>query len=100
VDYSTNKCVTDWCSGGHCKYFRYENAKEIIDRLNKRDTLIIGFDYYLLFGISSYLFVEIFGRDYANEFYRLNTDYLWNGGVIRIKVWYNGRINVELIDGK
>src|ERR1017187_5440604 len=48
VQYSTNAVVANWYSGGHSQYFRDEQLKEIIGRVNGGDTITVGLDYYYL----------------------------------------------------
>ena len=104
VDYSTNKVVTDWYSNRekHCKYFRPQNANEIVSRLRRRDTIIIGLDYYILTKMSDDLYFQLFKKvKYkldAINFIISNKKYFEDQGVRRLKVWYDGKLNVELLN--
>ena len=52
VDYSTNALVSQWYSGVPTKYFRQPEMESFVKRMNERDTVTLGIDYYGLFNIS------------------------------------------------
>ena len=64
-DYSTNAVVHWWYNGKTSKYYRQESAKEINGRLSKGDTIIIGLDYYALFGVSLFVPPKIKQDNYS-----------------------------------
>lgn len=75
VQYSSNAVVANWYSGGSAKYLRRENVNEIQARLAAGDTLLIGCDYYQLFGITLPL-------DLPPE----TMQYLADGGVVIVRL--------------
>jgi hypothetical protein len=81
-DYSTNAVVDWWYNGKHSKYFRQENIKEIEARLLSGDTLIVGLDYYALYGVSA----QIMPREMLIR----ESNSLLSGKVITYKVHLDG----------
>ena len=79
VEYSTNPIVTDWYSGGHSKYLRREQQKEIETKINNGDTVTVGLDFNALAPISRIFFTD----DYLTSIYNR----LYNEEVITIKIW-------------
>jgi hypothetical protein len=78
VDYSTNAVVANWYSGGHSKYFRNEELKEINKKLSYGDTITVGLDYYYLFRGGIHL---------DNAVLKAGTLRFDNDEVITIKIW-------------
>jgi len=98
VDYSTNAIVSQWYSGEHTEYFRFNVEKikgkwqikdikwnKFIERL--KDTVIIGIDYYG-FNISK----PFIGIIDTNIFYNVYYEVL-RGDVVKIKVWFDNKIH-------
>jgi len=79
VEYSTNVVVTDWYSGGHSKYLRAENQKEIFEKLKNGDTITAGLDYYAVTPASVQFLDNYF---LARVFHRID-----KGEVITVKMW-------------
>ena len=79
VEYSTNAIVTNWYTGGHSKYLRQEQQKEIQTKINNGDTVTIGLDFNALAPISRMYFTD----KYLASVY----DRLYNEEVITIKIW-------------
>jgi len=52
VDYSTNKYVANYYSGGDAKYFRHHRLLEIDQRVKNGEHVLLGLDYYaLIYGL-------------------------------------------------
>lgn len=83
-DYSTNAIVDWWYNGKCSQYFRKENMKEIVTRLQKGDTLSIGIDYYGLTISSPFIPIEFLRR------YQFD---LLKGKVITAKIFRVGNVD-------
>ena len=92
VDYSTNAVVSQWYSGTQTKYFRQNGMQGFIEKLNKRDTITLGIDYYALFNISKIWLDKLS----PNIFKEVAQD-VSEGKVVVIKIWYNGKLNYRFI---
>ena len=92
VDYSTNALVSQWYSGKETKYFRQAEMQGFIDKLNNRDTITLGIDYYGLFSISK-VWLDKLNPNIFNQVARE----ISKGKVVVIKIWYDGKLNYQRI---
>jgi len=66
-DWSTNSPVTAYYSGKTCRYLRSHEINNIIDLLDKGDTLKVGIDYYAMFPISALYVPQEILRDFGKQ---------------------------------
>ena len=79
LDYATNVCCHWAYSHRWCAYMRQGEHAEFLQRLERGDTLIVSFDYYILTGISSMYF----------QVDQSTAEYLLDGNVIVLQISKN-----------